>query len=480
MGALTLGNYAKNQYWRANTPRAGARASRKFARSQGGPLQDAVQVIAYRDQDANSAVLRTATDEPALGAFFNNELQAVGNGDGTITVINNAKTGTDNPDGYPEIVSLAFGLFVDQGLSPLGADEPSTVNALNAIFQHTGGGDGVAPVITSSTAITVSDGDQVNYILEATGGVGYEWDSLPAGLVVTATNPRRLFGEITGGPGTYSVTMKAINYYGSDTETLTITVTSSYANTKSVNFENQDYLGANAALLDGALGRAGNGSGSGDAWTIHTWFKGGTASQNSQTIFYYGSADVANAGHLFVWFRGGPDSIRFQYGTNNNRLRWDGPTGLFPAGTWKNLIIVYDGGTTGVASGSVNDYYSRFTIYVDGVDVTASGTWSNQNSGYSGSVSGQNLRVGRYTAGNYLRNSCRVDELAVWGSDQSANIAAIYNSGTPHDLQLLTTAPDHWWRMGDGDTYPNIQDVVGTATFVMYNQTAADIVNDVP
>lgn len=32
----------------------------------------------------------------------------------------------------------------------------------------------------------------------------------------------------------------------------------------------------------------------------------------------------------------------------------------------------------------------------------------------------------------------------------------------------------------EGDTYPNIQDNVGTATFVMYNMTAADIVTDAP
>lgn len=34
--------------------------------------------------------------------------------------------------------------------------------------------------------------------------------------------------------------------------------------------------------------------------------------------------------------------------------------------------------------------------------------------------------------------------------------------------------------IGNGDAYPNIQDNVGTAHFVMYNMTAADIVNDVP
>jgi hypothetical protein len=44
----------------------------------------------------------------------------------------------------------------------------------------------------------------------------------------------------------------------------------------------------------------------------------------------------------------------------------------------------------------------------------------------------------------------------------------------------LTTSPTHWWRMGDGDTYSTIQDNVGSAHFVMYNMTAANIVTDAP
>ena len=90
------------------------------------------------------------------------------------------------------------------------------------------------------------------------------------------------------------------------------------------------------------------------------------------------------------------------------------------------------------------------------------------------------MRVGRYASGNYMRDNTKIDELAVWSSDQSANIADIYNSGTPFDLSTLSAAPSHWWRMGDGDTYSNIDDNVGSATFVMYNMTAANIVNDVP
>ena len=105
-------------------------------------------------------------------------------------------------------------------------------------------------------------------------------------------------------------------------------------------------------------------------------------------------------------------------------------------------------------------------------------TKSNANFGWSSAIDADNLRVGRLT-GNYMRGNCRVDELAVWGSDQSANVSDIYNSGAPGDLDLLTPAPEHWWRMGDGDTFPTLQDKSG-AHFIMYNMTAADIVTDTP
>ena len=78
-----------------------------------------------------------------------------------------------------------------------------------------------------------------------------------------------------------------------------------------------------------------------------------------------------------------------------------------------------------------------------------------------------------------MRN-CNVDELAIWASDESANASAIYNSGTPFDLNTLTSAPDHWWRMGDGDAFPTLTDSNGSLDATMVNMTSADIVSDVP
>lgn len=354
----------------------------------------------------------------------------------------------------------------------------TAVNELNALFSQTGDPSGVAPVITSATTINLTEGDSLNYTLVATNGVGYEWDNIPSGVVNVEGNLRKLIGGSGLAVGTYNMTAKAVNYFGEDSETISLVVSNPpYSNTKSVNFQNQDYLGANASLLDSILGRTGGGSGSGDAWTISLWFKPST-NTNGQTVFYFGASDVTNSGFIEVRFIGNTDKIRLRYGSNNNYVQLSSPTDSLTHSSWNHVLISYDGGTTGASSGELSNYYSRFKIFINGSQQTTSNSHSNY--GWSSAISGQNLRVGRFSSGNYMRDNCRVDELAIWGSDQSSNISSIYNSGSTHDLEDLGTPPDHWWRMGDGDTYPNIQDNVGNATFVMYNMIADDIVTDAP
>jgi hypothetical protein len=120
-------------------------------------------------------------------------------------------------------------------------------------------------------------------------------------------------------------------------------------------------------------------------------------------------------------------------------------------------------------------------MFINGVQQSTVNT--NQNFGNSNSLTVSEFSVGRYSTGTgYMRNNCKIDELAIWDSDQSANISNIYNSGSPLDLSGLSSSPLHWWRMGDGDTYPFLSDTGSQAncTFIMSNMTAADIVNDVP
>ena len=424
----------------------------------------------YRDDEAKSIFI-----EDNNGAQFPNSLQATKNSDDTIAITDLARD--------IEIVSSApYTEFVNQNESAYGNDPDTTINALNAEFSASGTPTGEIPSITSSLAVSLVEGETLNYELTADYGVGYEWDlSNVSGITTVEGNNRKIIGGSSLAAGTYNIPVKAINYNGEDSETLVLTVsTPPFANTKSVKFSNQDWAGANATQLEHALGRSSNGSGSGDSWTISLYYKASSDNQG-QVIFYYGSNDIANNGYIELRQinSSGGKLLRLRYGSNNNNLRLQTPAGSLTPGVWQHILISYDGGTTGSSSGSLNDYYGRFTIKIDNVTQTTNNSHSNY--GWSGSIVGQNARMSKFVSGNSLRNA-NIDEFALWDSDQTANSSDIYNSGVPFDLSTLSAKPKHWWRMGDGDTYPYLQDngTEANCVFQMFNMTAADIVSDTP
>ena len=422
----------------------------------------------YKDDNANAIFI-----EDANGVQFLNSLQATIDDPlgSTLSIIDLARD--------IEIVSeTEYDEFEDENAQPWGADATATVNALNSIFQSSGTPTDEPPNITSPLTISLVEGQTLNYELTADYGVGYEWDfSNVSGVVNVEGNIRKIIGGSSLSAGTYNIPVKAINYNDEDSQTIVLTVsTPPFSNTKSVQLNNQDFLGANAALLDSTLGRSGNGSGSSDAWTISFYIKP-TSSSSGRVVFYFGSNDTTNGGFFEIRLTSN-NRIRLQYGSGNNYLRFQSPNSL-TANVWQHITYTYDGGTTGSSSGSITDYYSRFSLYIDGVSQSTSN--SNNNFGWSSGITGQNLRVGKLVSGNFL-NGEKIDELAIWDSDESSNISDIYNGGVPFDLSTLTNDPKHWWRMGDGDTFPNLQDNGSAANcvFVMNNMTSSDIVNDVP
>lgn len=423
----------------------------------------------YKDDSANAVFI-----EDANGVQFLNSLQA--------TVTNGACNIRDLAKEVEIVTAVDFNEFVDQNDNTYGADATEVCNALNALFSSSGTPTTDLPSITSSLTASLVQGETLNYELTANFGVGYEWDlSNVPGVTTVDGNVRKIIGGSSLAVGTYNIPVKAINYNGEDSQTIVLTVsTPPFANTKSINFSNQDYLGANAGQVESVLGRSSNGTGTADAWTVSLWYKGST-DNSGQTIFYYGNNDTTNNGYIELRQvnASGQKRLRFRYGSSNNYLQALTSVGSITPGTWQHIIITYDGGTTGASSGSLNNYYSRFKIYINGSVQTV--VTSHSNYGYSGSIVGQNWRVGRFASGSHMRQS-KVDELALWNTDQTSNVSSIYNSGVPFDLSTLTDDPRHWWRMGDGDTYPYIQDNGSQANcvFQMYNMTSADIVSDVP
>lgn len=418
--------------------------------------------------DGDSVILKEGINGVRLNPYTLHDLQANLIGSNINIMLKDSEKIQFNLD--------VSGVSID-GVALTGTDQEK-VNDINALLQHSGSATGEVPVITSSLAVSITTGSTLNYELTSDYGVAYEWDlSNVNGITTVDGHIRQLIGGSSLASGTYNIPVKAINYNGEDSETVVLTVSAPpFSNTKSIQFDNQDYASANASLLDNVLGRSGNGSGASDAWTISFWIKA-TNSSSGRVLFYYGSNDIANNGTVVVRLTNS-NKIILHYGSNNNFIRLQSQNSL-TVNTWEQITVTYDGGTTGASSGSINNYYSRFSIYVDGAIQSTNN--SNANYGLSGAISGQNLRIAKLVSGNTLKGE-KIDELAIWDSDQSANISDIYNSGVPFDLSTLTTEPKHWWRMGDGDTYPYLQDsgTEGNCVFEMNNMTSADIVNDVP
>lgn len=424
----------------------------------------------YKDSLANAIFI-----EDANGVQFLNSLHATTE-NGTCSIRDKARN-------IDIVTEVDFSEFIDENDAAYGADATSVCNALNAMFTSSGSATGNPPSITSSLAISLDQGQSLNYELTADYGVGYEWDlSSVSGVTTVEGNIRKIVGGSLLQSGTYNIPVKVINYNGEDSETIVLTVDSPpFSSTKSTQFSNLDYVDGQASSLQNVLGRSGNGSGINDAWTISMFFKPSNSNDGNQTLFYYGGSNVGSDNHIRIKYAGQSNRrIWFEYGTTSSYLRQIAPwSGELTDNTWYHLIITYDGGTTGSNSGDVANYHSRFKIYIDGVEQTGALDLTGNN-GNSSSLTGQNFRIGRHDNFGYLQSATKVDEVAIWDSDQSANVSSIYNSGQPHDLSLLASAPSHWWRMGDEDTFPTISDNIGSVDLTMNNMTISDIVTDVP
>jgi len=137
-------------------------------------------------------------------------------------------------------------------------------------------------------------------------------------------------------------------------------------------------------------------------------------------------------------------------------------------GQWYHVAATYSGvGGTNAQNG--------IKIYVDGVRVDdttdTNGTYVAMHNTTA------NVYIGRIHS-TYANG--KMDEVAVFNSELSAsNVTSIYNSGSPADLTSFS--PISWWRNGDGDTYPTLNDNgSGSNNGTMTNMTSGDIVTDVP
>ena len=274
---------------------------------------------------------------------------------------------------------------------------------------------------------------------------------------------------------TIVVNCKAGNAIGGSVDfTVTVTITATLAaNTTSLQYPSNNsssVLTGNPANVT-ALQRAANGSGSSDAWSISMWVKP-VSDSNEQTLFYYGGDNLTTEGRIeLTQFSGTDLKLRFGHAT---QYLFMFSLGTMTVGQWNHIMITYDGGTTGSTAADISDYFSRFSFSVNGAN--GINTVTNLSSGYSGSIVADRFKIGNLGNINYFKGS--MHQIAIWDTDESSNLATIYNSGATQDLSTLASAPAHIYELGS--SISTISDSVGSADLTAFGFTAASIVTDAP
>ena len=170
-------------------------------------------------------------------------------------------------------------------------------------------------------------------------------------------------------------------------------------------------------------------------FTISTWLNFGTLSGSLQVFF----GEVGS--YIYMMYNGANSSIYF--------VPAAGQTAIFTSvsswntSEWHHFMVTRNSSNT-------------ITLYLDG---SSAQTGTNSNT----------LQFRSFGQSNYYYTGY-IDEYAVWDSDQSANIGDIRDSslGAPKNLDDMSTAPLHWWRMGDSDSGSGttITDIGSAATTV--------------
>lgn len=150
-------------------------------------------------------------------------------------------------------------------------------------------------------------------------------------------------------------------------------------------------------------------------FTISAWIKPKTATQFSNPL---GDASGSNF-NLRFW----NGALTFLYDNSNSVAVGN----IYDNDLWYHVVIVRDSS-------------DLITAYMNGV----TGSPATHQKNYSGTITTNKL-IG---STNPFIGFC--DEYAIWDTDQSSNIAEIYNGGIPTNLDPL--APIGWWRMGDDDS----------------------------
>jgi len=234
---------------------------------------------------------------------------------------------------------------------------------------------------------------------------------------------------------------------------------SSFANEYSMLFDGVDEYtkgGATFSELDG-----------GNKFTLSMWVKV-TSLAVSRILFHIPRNTTQNNSQVLVWLR---NTGQLDISVSSTASFMRSNTSVITAGNWHHILLCFD-----LAQATQSQ---KIRPFVNGVDV-----FNSANAlGITFPTSTGAIWLGEEANGYQSPFLGNMDEVAIWTSDQRANIAAIYNAGTPSDLSQLATPPSHWWRMGDGDTFSTdwtFADNIGSYNLGSINMEVGDRVTDVP
>ena len=199
-----------------------------------------------------------------------------------------------------------------------------------------------------------------------------------------------------------------------------------------------------------------------DAFSMSLWFK--TSTNGIQQLI---GKSATNGYNLYTQ----SGVIYFGFGTFGSNGIWGRSSVGTPLynGTWQHLVLTYDG----------SQDISGFSMYFNN---TAKVIQTSQNTTPSGVSTTNHFVIGARgnTGTASLEFSGNIDDASFFNTELSASdVNTIYNNGIPNDISAMSGLVS-FWRMGDNDTYPTINDVIGTNDGTMNNMSSANFVADIP
>lgn len=169
-----------------------------------------------------------------------------------------------------------------------------------------------------------------------------------------------------------------------------------------------------------------------DPFSIAFFFKIASAPASAQLLLSNFQESPAR-GYRVVVTAGGKISIELRNTTTTNRYTATDNGSSHADNVWHHCLIIKPA------------THADTKIYIDGVDQGVSES-DNLNATI---VSTEDLVLAAQVPFNAAFLDGLIDELAIWDSDQTANIAEIFAGGMTRDYTELDQPPLHYWKLGD-------------------------------